>query len=67
MPQIQFHETRAGAEFYRRTMPELVTQLTRIADALERIAGESAEASPSSTVPPGSAEGSKASDAKEQR
>jgi hypothetical protein len=35
MSQIQFHETRAGAEFYRRTMPELVKQLTRIADALE--------------------------------
>jgi len=34
----QFHETRAGAEFYRRTMPELVKQLTRIADALERVA-----------------------------
>ena len=37
MTQIQFHETRAGAEFYRRTMPELVKQLTRIADALERV------------------------------
>jgi hypothetical protein len=37
MSQIQFHETRAGAEFYRRTMPELVKQLTRIADALERV------------------------------
>ena len=37
MTQIQFHETRAGAEFYRRTMPELVKQLTRIADALEKV------------------------------
>lgn len=37
MTQIQFHETRAGAEFYRRTMPELVKQLTRIADALAKV------------------------------
>jgi hypothetical protein len=47
MTQIQFHETRAGAEFYRRTMPELVKQLTRVADALERVVerGEPGEAS----------------------
>jgi len=36
MPPIQFHETRMGAYFLERTMPEMVKQLTRIADALER-------------------------------
>ena len=57
MTQIQFHETRAGAEFYRRTMPELVKQLTRIADALEGRAGETSAESPSGAAQPGSPEG----------
>lgn len=38
MTQIQFHETYMGAQFYRKTLPELVKQLTRVADAMERLA-----------------------------
>jgi hypothetical protein len=33
----QFHETRIGQQFLDRTMPELVRQLTRLNDLLERI------------------------------
>ena len=33
----QFFETRAGRQFYEATMPELVRQLKRIADGVERI------------------------------
>lgn len=49
MTQIQFHETYMGAQFYRKTLPELVKQLTRVADAMERLAaageGEGADSS----------------------
>lgn len=38
MTQIQFHETYMGAQFYRKTLPDLVKQLTRVADAMERLA-----------------------------
>ena len=32
-----FHRTPMGKTFYERTVPELVTQLARIAEALEGI------------------------------
>jgi hypothetical protein len=35
---IPFHETRIGARFLEHTLPELVRQLKRLADAVERIA-----------------------------
>ena len=35
---IQFHETRLGRMFYERDVPELVRQLQRLNEALERIA-----------------------------
>ena len=38
MPEIQFFQTRMGQRFYESTMPELVRQLTRLNDLLERIA-----------------------------
>jgi hypothetical protein len=34
----EFFETRMGQRFYEHTLPELVRQVTRLADALERIA-----------------------------
>lgn len=37
MPDIQFFQTRMGQRFYESTMPELVRQLTRLNDLLERI------------------------------
>jgi len=55
MTQIQFQETYMGAQFYRKTLPELVKQLTRVADAMERMAaageGEGADSSNCSENP----------------
>lgn len=33
---MRFHETRAGAAFLEHDFPEMVKQLKRIADALEK-------------------------------
>jgi hypothetical protein len=38
MTDVPFHTTRMGHTYYGHTLPELVTQITRLADALERIA-----------------------------
>ena len=38
MNETPFHQTRMGREFYDRTVPELVKQLTRLNDILERLA-----------------------------
>ena len=50
MPEIQFFQTRMGQRFYESTMPELVRQLTRLNDLLERIAAKIEAAPP--IVPP---------------
>ncbi len=34
----QLHETRIGQRFFEHTLPELVRELSRIADALETLA-----------------------------
>ena len=33
----EFHKTRMGQHFYERTMPELVKQLGRLNDLLDRL------------------------------
>ena len=38
MTDVPFHATRMGARFSEHTVPELVKQITRLADALERSA-----------------------------
>ena len=38
MSETPFHQTRMGHIFFERTMPELVKQLTRLNDILERLA-----------------------------
>ena len=38
MSELPFYVTVMGRRFYEGTVPELVRQLTRIADALERLA-----------------------------
>ena len=38
MSETPFFKTRIGQRFYERTMPELVEQLERLTDALERLA-----------------------------
>jgi len=35
MSDVEFYQTRMGKEFYDRTMPDLVRQLTRLNDLLE--------------------------------
>jgi len=37
-----FFRTRMGATFFERTLPELVRQLTRIADLMERLIDQAA-------------------------
>ena len=51
MPEIQFFQTRMGQRFYESTMPDLVRQLTRLNDLLERIAARIEAATPPKTTP----------------
>jgi len=37
MNDIAFHQTRMGRDFYDRTVPELVRQLARLNELLERV------------------------------
>ena len=37
MSGIPFHNTRMGHTFYEHTLPELVRQITRLNDLLERL------------------------------
>lgn len=47
----EFHETRMGQRFYERTVPELVRQVERLADALERGRPKPVESVPTSFEP----------------
>ncbi len=38
MSEIPFHQTKIGRDFLDRTMPELVRQLARLNELLERLA-----------------------------
>ena len=37
MSDIEFYQTRAGRTYYEKTLPDLVEQLRRLADAVERL------------------------------
>lgn len=37
MNEVPFYQTRAGRTFYEKTLPELVEQIRRLADAVERL------------------------------
>lgn len=37
MNEVPFHQTRMGQRFYERTLPELVRQIERLADAVEAL------------------------------
>ncbi len=41
---MNFHNTKMGHEFYNQNIPQLIHQLTRIADSLEEIAKENHKA-----------------------
>ncbi len=49
MPEIPFFQTRMGQRFYENTMPELVRQLTRLNDLLERLLEQTRHRSPTGT------------------
>jgi hypothetical protein len=40
MEQVPFYQTRMGQQFYERTLPELVRQVERLNDLLEKLVGE---------------------------
>ncbi len=40
MNETPFYQTRMGRDFFDRTMPELVKQLERLNDLLERLAAQ---------------------------
>lgn len=42
MSDIPFHRTQMGHRFFEHTAPELVRQLTRLNDLLERVLAEHA-------------------------
>jgi len=44
MSETPFYKTRMGQVFYERTMPELVKQLERLNDLLERLLRQHDEA-----------------------
>lgn len=43
MSEIQFFQTRMGQRFYESTLPELVRQITRLNDLLERLVAATME------------------------
>ncbi len=37
MNELEFYQTRAGRTYYEKTLPELVEQLRRLADAVDKL------------------------------
>ena len=37
MSDFDFYQTRAGRQYYEKTLPALVEQIRRLADAVERL------------------------------
>ena len=37
MSETAFYQTRAGRTFYEKTLPDLVMQIRRLADAVEKL------------------------------
>ena len=50
MSDIPFYRTRIGQQFYDRTMPELVRQITRLNDLLENSLKGKSEPMPMTTM-----------------
>jgi hypothetical protein len=40
MDHVPFYQTRMGQQFYERTLPELVRQVERLNDLLERLVAQ---------------------------
>lgn len=61
MSEVPFHSTRMGQRFFEHTMPELVRQLLRLNENLEKALGTAAESGPGHLANP-----SEADDAEEE-
>ncbi len=44
MSDVQFHQARMGQRFYEKTLPELVRQIERLNEVLERLVRQSKDA-----------------------
>lgn len=40
MSDLEFYQTRAGRTYYEKTLPELVEQLRRLAEAMEKLVAQ---------------------------
>ena len=40
MSDVEFYQTRAGRTYYEKTLPELVEQLRRLAEAMEKMVAQ---------------------------
>ena len=40
MSDVEFYQTRAGRTYYEKTLPELVEQLRRLAEAMEKLVAQ---------------------------
>ena len=40
LSDVEFHQTRAGRTYYEKTLPELVEQLRRLAEAMEKLVAQ---------------------------
>ena len=40
MSDVEFYQTRAGRTYYEKTLSELVEQVRRLADAVERLVAQ---------------------------
>ena len=40
MSDVEFYQTRAGRTYYEKTLPDLVEQLRRLAEALEKLVAQ---------------------------
>ena len=40
MSDTEFYNTRAGRTYYEKTLPELVEQLRRLAEAMEKLVAQ---------------------------
>jgi hypothetical protein len=48
-----FHQTRMGQQFYEKTVPEIVRQLERLNELLERLVARHGEGTKDAPEPPG--------------
>ena len=43
MSDVEFYKTRAGRTYYEKTLPELIEQIRRLADVVEKLVARTDE------------------------